>query len=781
MSIHQTGHRHRWHLARAALALRLLASAALFQAATSAVPAYANGGDPCSGRTTVVLKVSASSITLGQPITVDWDFAAPAGCEVASLRMRYRDATSGILVHSTLSGQIIQTSGSAIDQPQSSGRYFVEARVNGTTMELGSAPVSVTLPTLNGRTTVDITRPDQNGLFAQAIAANNALVQIDGTLDLDLSNMADLRIGKDVQIQGDRTVVRSGPRLFTTTFPDTLLEINQDNVHISGIRLDGGESDDPFSAVDQPDSFGIRVDSSNKVEIDHSELMRWRGAAVTVRDGNGDNKAELAPGRIHRTNADTVNVHDNFIHHNQHPTDDVCTTGIGLALGFILGGPAGAIAGGAAAAALGPSHGAGYGVEAADGAYVTIQRNVFDWNRHAIAADGKQGTGYIATDNLILQNGGVHTRCLHSNEEVIGLLVAPIPAAGYVIGDALDGGSIYHTHIIDMHAVDTCHNGRATGDINTMFGDHNCGPAGEFAEVGFNTILYTAGNGIHLRGTPAVEMWVHDNVFAHKNHGSLGLSTGAMVQNETGLRDTNNRLDVNLFNTRKTCDFDGDDTSDDFIATGVAWWYASSALGGRWVFLNRSPILVPNVDLTDVDKDGRCDVIAGGQVFFNRDPQPLARSPGEITSSVSAPISLSLQASGGTRPYSWSVAGLPGGLTATPTGQISGTPAADGPTTSAVTATVTAANGLRSSVIFNWTLTTHIPDLRGRDQGDVQSVLTPAGLRLGDVNLVYDCTDPPGGVLGQTPPAGQAVPVRSSVSISVASLTDGRGHRCRLN
>jgi hypothetical protein len=207
----------------------------------------------------------------------------------------------------------------------------------------------------------------------------------------------------------------------------------------------------------------------------------------------------------------------------------------------------------------------------------------------------------------------------------------------------------------------------------------------------------------------------------------------------------------------------------------------SSALGGRWVFLNRSPILVSNVELSDVDKDSRCDVIANGQVFFNRDPQPLARSPGEVSSSVSAPISLSLQASGGTRPYSWSVSGLPGGLTATPTGQISGTPAADGPTTSAVTATVTAANGLRSSVIFTWTLTTRIPDLRGRDQGDLQSMLTPAGLRLGDVHLVYDCTDPPGNVLGQTPPAGQMVPVRSSVSISVASLTDSMGHRCRLN
>jgi hypothetical protein len=44
----------------------------------------------------------------------------------------------------------------------------------------------VLLPAVNGRTTVDITQPNQNGLFAQAINVNNAIVHIAGTLDLDL-------------------------------------------------------------------------------------------------------------------------------------------------------------------------------------------------------------------------------------------------------------------------------------------------------------------------------------------------------------------------------------------------------------------------------------------------------------------------------------------------------------------------------------------------------------------------------------------------------------------
>jgi hypothetical protein len=227
-----------------------------------------------------------------------------------------------------------------------------------------------------------------------------------------------------------------------------------DHVHISGIRLDGGESDDPFSAVGKDDSFGININSSQDVEIDHNELLRWRGAAVRVRDDNAADDPAFV-GRINRDNADTVKVHDNSIHHNQHPSSDVC----------------------APTSIVGGGHAAGYGVEASDGAYVTIERNVFDWNRHSIAGDGKSGTGYIAQDNLVLQHGGVHFRCVHSNLELVALVLNPFATAVYL---ALDGDSIYHTHAIDMHAVDTCHNGVFVGDAPD-FGDHNH-QSGEQAE-----------------------------------------------------------------------------------------------------------------------------------------------------------------------------------------------------------------------------------------------------------------------------------------------------------
>lgn len=60
-------------------------------------------------------------------------------------------------------------------------------------------------------------------------------------------------------------------------------------------------------------------------------------------------------------------------------------------------------------------------MQASDGAYVLIERNVFDWNRHSIAGDGKMGTGYLAYRNLILTNGGVHFRCVDKTDVGIGL------------------------------------------------------------------------------------------------------------------------------------------------------------------------------------------------------------------------------------------------------------------------------------------------------------------------------------------------------------------------
>src|SRR5262249_28612859 len=147
------------------------------------------------------------------------------------------------------------------------------------------------------------------------------VVRIAGDVNLDLSGLASIDVAEGVQIIGDNEAAAIGPRLFTTTDPRILLLVDHDRVRITGLRLDGQESLDAFDSVGKPDTDGIRVDKANNVEIDHNEIYRWRGAAVSVYDGNGGPSRTGDPnyvGRINRDNANTVWVHDNYIHHNQH-------------------------------------------------------------------------------------------------------------------------------------------------------------------------------------------------------------------------------------------------------------------------------------------------------------------------------------------------------------------------------------------------------------------------------------------------------------------------------
>jgi len=719
-----------------------------------AIPSDSNGATACV--VTASMSASPASISLGQSTTINWNIQWPPAsdaCEPASLHLYFRDATTGVPIATGVAVGTFDSTGMMVVAPPSSGSYSLHVLFNNSQhVDSGSATVNLALPVVNGKRTVDITQPNQNGLFAQAIGIEKAVVRIAGTLDLDLSGMHDLQVAPGVQILGDRTAVRAGPRLFTTTFPNVLLNVGpgSDHVRISGIRLDGGESDDPFSAVGTEDASGIVVNSSLDVQIDHNEIYRWRGSAVRVVDGNNQDDPAFV-GRINRDNADNVWVHDNYIHHNQHPASNVCN-------------PL-------------PGHSAGYGVETADGAYALIERNVFDWNRHSISGDGRTGTGYLAYRNLILTNGGVHFRCPDLKDIgiglAIGLVLNPFAGAVYIIAEALDHDLIYHTHAIDMHARKTCHNGVFVGD-SPDFSNYNCGPAGEYMDIEFNTVLYIAGNGIHLRGTPAVGMDVKHNVFAHQDKDGGYPFPGAMVQNETGLHQSDNLFGLNTFNDRRSCDFDGDGISDPFIATGVTFWYSSSVLGGRWVFLGQSPARVDEVFFGDFDGDGRCDVSARGQVFLNPDPLPFARTPGHVSTLFGTPAALNLSATGGSRPYSWAVTGLPPGLSANAAGQISGTPAAGAAPFYLVTATVRDVHRQIGSATIIWEVTASVPSLLGTKQSEAQSLIAYAGLTFGGVSYSDDCVDP-GDVIAQHPIGGGMAPVGSSVHITVSTCTSRSG------
>ncbi|MCM2416591.1 right-handed parallel beta-helix repeat-containing protein [Streptomyces sp. RKAG293] len=398
---------------------------------------------------------------------------------------------------------------------------------------------------------VTITRNDQSTLFVQSVGTPGTIVQIASGVDLDLTGLADIAVAPGVQIIGQKDASHpNGPRLFTTSFPSRLLNIGapngsapSDGVRISGLRLDGGAGNN--ISDDDATSEGITDWAGVNLEIDNNEIYGWDGAGVEVHDNSAD--------RINvDRNASTVRIHDNDIHHNQHLSRE------------------------------------GYGVAVYDGAYAQVDQNVFDFNRHDIAGDGRPGTGYLFFRNLLLPDGGVNAVTL---------------------------GVSSHTHAIDMHGRDSC------------FGfSFYCGDAGEFMDIEANTILYTNGTDFKLRGNPSRGAVVKQNVFARSDEwnvapGGLAIVDDAAMVQTTDLDHKAINASGNVFGfdssqftgSHSFGDFDGDGIADRFAASGQTWWYNSS-LRGRWVFLRQSTEMVSLV-VRDVDADGISDVIAGGKVY----------------------------------------------------------------------------------------------------------------------------------------------------------------------
>jgi hypothetical protein len=302
-------------------------------------------------------------------------------------------------------------------------------------------------------------------------------------------------------------------------------------------------------------SNGISVISSVNVKIFNNELSGWRGVAVEVRDPLG---------RINLDNHDTVRVQENYIHHNQHYRN------------------------------------LGYGVETADSAYALIEKNLFDYNRHAIASTGDPGTGYYAHSNLVLWNGGMNNGPLNTN-----------------------------THQFDVHGTQTCWNY-----------SYYCGPAAEKFDIRHNTILYDAGTAIKVRGEPSIDAIVDNNVFTHSQQWGGYVDDAALVQT-TGhnLYATNNQFGKLLVDMLgpTPCDFNADGTLDTFIATGQTWWYwywSDLSGGGRYTYLNTSTKGLAQLAVGDVSGDGVCDVTdddgvvyLGGSIAIPLPPSPLPVVP----------------------------------------------------------------------------------------------------------------------------------------------------------
>lgn len=520
-----------------------LASVMLLSSGLLTSPAHALPKDPpeqtvdCLGDLQGSISTKDQSVNLWETSILSWNVNVPRGC-------------TGVKLY--VDGVVVSPIGSRSIQPIANTVYRLQAVFRNGRREVGLASIKVVLPE-NLTISANYLAPQ----LVQALEEGKVKsIFIENHVELDLSGYEGIAIGAGVTLAGGRTVREPGPRLYTTTRPRMLFDITGDNVRITGVRIEGA---DMGVAEGDTEGVGIFVQPTvdiHNVEIDHNELSGWSWAAVQVWDGS--EKIDYV------TNSSAVRIHDNFIHHNQHINGD------------------------------------GYGVAVGYGAYALIERNVFDYNRHAISGeDGREGSGYLAYRNLVLENGGLQDKYL---------------------------GFWTHTHQFDMHARNDC-----------FPWHYNCGPAGEYMDIRYNSFFYTEEKAFKLRGTPAIGADVIDNVFAHAalfttvvqlGGGATQVIPGALAQNESGLHASNNLVGVNGMNELGSCDFDGDGLNDLFLATGQTWWYSS---GGDqpWVYLNTSKKRRAEVTLGFFDGDNRCDVLVDGVIY------PGGKTP---KSSVNTPL-----------------------------------------------------------------------------------------------------------------------------------------------
>jgi hypothetical protein len=505
---------------------------ALAFGAARALPVSDPNGDPtgaqafalaCAGNAVVSLATAPATVNLGQATTVSWSVKLPANCSA------YNKVS--------LNSSAVALSGSKAYMPEADSTSTLTLAIPGGYATLGQAAVHVILPptiVLNGGSPLA-----GRSTLLQALREGGHVVQLGDGVDMDMSYLANQPIAANTRIIGTRGSQRLGARLSTTTHPEPLFEVVGDNVQLQGFRLQGPD----FGLAEGGGTLerAVSIDSHTGIDIGNMEFSGWGGTAVDVKD-NAD--------RLSRFATNGVTIHDSFFHHNQH------------------------------------EGGNGYGVSVNYGAHATITQNVFDFDRHAIAGDGRPGTGYTARRNLVLKGNGLH-RC------VLGVCV--------------------HTHAFDMHAREHCGfwHGLSVAfewlpgvDEATVY---NCGAAGEFMEIADNAFQFVAGPAFKLRGTPSAGASVLHNVFAHDS------LDDAVQQNETGLvvglGPNANRTGYDSFGRYGVCDFDGDGKDDLFLATGVSWWYMSSARM-HWVFLRSATETMDQLALGRFTGPGKCDVFA---------------------------------------------------------------------------------------------------------------------------------------------------------------------------
>src|SRR3954469_6487321 len=282
----------------------------------------------------------------------------------------------------------------------------------------------------------------------------------------------DLPLKSGVTLTGERGDLGSRPTLFTNdkSLEYSMFDVQGNNVRVEGLHLRGPEAgarDDK-----QPYVHGITITqdpmamTGRNVVVADNELDEWPGSGVQV-SGTVDFLVPppgYAGPRMRPGDVGLVRVERNYIHNNARD-------------------------------------GGGYGVVIGGSAYATVEGNVFNYNRHDVAADGRAFKGYTARFNYVLEGGFRY------------------------------GSNGYYGQHFDVHGIGT--------EASRAQSHYDGGPAGEQFQIAYNTIRGEQDYGgflgfgestraaVELRGRPSIGGDFPNNVLVHDDPGeAIRLKSG---------------------------------------------------------------------------------------------------------------------------------------------------------------------------------------------------------------------------------------------------------------
>ncbi len=203
-------------------------------------------------------------------------------------------------------------------------------------------------------------------------ASPGQTVFIPSHVQMDLTEFR-ITVPAGVTLASDRGAVREdgsispGAMLFTTTRQREAIMLKE-NARFTGITLAGPDTERHMTHLER----GLNA-AGNKYTDYYYKLPLTRGVSIIGNGAEVDNCeiAGFSEAGIYIGGYIDVTVHHNWIHHNQR-------------------------------------NGFGYGVAIYEETYAEIYRNLFNFDRHAIAAGGSANSGYTAHDNAHLGTAIYH-------------------------------------------------------------------------------------------------------------------------------------------------------------------------------------------------------------------------------------------------------------------------------------------------------------------------------------------------------------------------------------